>query len=115
MRIKKDCVRVVFESGHVLHIEPEYANWIFFCEGDQTIEERRRFILDFYKRMGACHGAPFRCISDAIKVFGDREIDDYDLIEWCLFKDIKEYGEDKICGFMAEEVRRRVEIDWITA
>ncbi len=115
MRIKKDCVRVVFESGHVLHIEAEYAYWIFFGEGDLTNEARRKYILDFYKHMGSRYGAPFRCISDAIKVFGDRGIDDYDLIEGCLFKDIKEYGEDRICKEMAEEERMRVEIDWITA
>ena len=91
---------ITFESGRVFHIEnDQQAVYILQGSSSSPNEDRRKALIDSYVWLGGL-GA-FNNISDAIKEKKSDERLENELIEDCLFKDVDEYGERKMCNIMA--------------
>ena len=92
---------ITFKSGRVFHIENDYQA-VYILQGcsDSGNERMRDVLLASYCDMGTLHA--FKHISEAIKNKNPDEKLSDEIIEKCLWKDVEEYGESKMCLAMAD-------------
>ncbi len=112
MKYKKSCVNVVFRNGRILHVDEEYANYIF-GKAEMTNEERRNEFLAFYHDMAPTETEYYKHIIEA-RGSSYSVISDKSIVEDCLFKDVDEFGENRICSDMADMRRTLNIIDCMT-
>ncbi len=104
----KNMTEITFESGKVFHIANDSMSyWIFEGYSDLSPEEKRRSFLSLYIRMGE-RGVEdgFKHVCEYLKTCKETETRGYDyddaVVEDCLFKDVEEFGEKRMCYHMAD-------------
>lgn len=91
---------ITFKNGRVFHIKDDVQKGYILmeCRNEEDNAAVVRALLDTYI------ATEFRNISNYTKPFHEKHSlvnIDYDIVEDCLFQDVEEYGEERICKAMA--------------